>query len=252
MGGLAEGVLARRWVLATPTSTAKRLLAQDHGPERVHRSLPTLPGMLSEPPGADPHAGWCGRGQGEPGLYPMYARHDQRLGGGSPLWRLMAPTTSQWQLRRREAGWEGSRRRNRDPRNTWRIAAARGRVGCAYKARRSGRASIAWRSPMSIKGPSCRRGGCAVKAVGLIRGDLRGCLRMPVRWMSTVRRVVRDGGVREGVARRGEVSRGRITSGDRYRWEGPNAKPSAKTFVLVVVALIAANPARGLAGRVRR
>ena len=70
--------------------------------------------------------------------------------------------------------------------------------------------------------------------------------------MSTVRRVVRDGGVREGVARRGEVSRGRITSGDRYRWEGPNAKPSAKTFVLVVVALIAANPARGLAGRVRR
>ena len=25
--------------------------------------------MLSEPPGADPHAGWCGSGQGEPGLY---------------------------------------------------------------------------------------------------------------------------------------------------------------------------------------
>ena len=32
--------------------------------------------MLSEPPGADPHAGWCGRGQGEPGLYPI------RGGGG--------------------------------------------------------------------------------------------------------------------------------------------------------------------------
>jgi hypothetical protein len=27
--------------------------------------------MLSEPPGADPHAGWCGRGQGEPGPYPI-------------------------------------------------------------------------------------------------------------------------------------------------------------------------------------
>ena len=27
--------------------------------------------MLSEPPGADPHAGWCGRGQGKPGLYPI-------------------------------------------------------------------------------------------------------------------------------------------------------------------------------------
>jgi hypothetical protein len=35
-------------------------------------------------------------------------------------------------------------------------------------------------------------------------------------------------------------------------WEGPNAKPSVRTFVLVVVALTAANPARGLAGKVRR
>jgi hypothetical protein len=67
-----------------------------------------------------------------------------------------------------------------------------------------------------------------------------------------VRGVVRDGGAREGVARCGEVSRGRITSGDRYRWEGPNAKPSVRTFVLVVVASIAANPFGGLAGRVRR
>jgi hypothetical protein len=37
---------------------------------RVHRPLPPLPGMLSEPPGADPHAGWCGRRRGEPGAYP--------------------------------------------------------------------------------------------------------------------------------------------------------------------------------------
>ena len=71
MGGVAEGLLARRRVLATPTRAAERLLAQDHGPERVHRPLPPFPGMLSEPPGADPHAGWCGRGQGEPGLYPI-------------------------------------------------------------------------------------------------------------------------------------------------------------------------------------
>ena len=54
----------------------ERLLAQDHRPERVPRSLPPFPGMLSEPPGADPHAGWCGRGQGKPGLYPI------RGGGG--------------------------------------------------------------------------------------------------------------------------------------------------------------------------
>jgi hypothetical protein len=57
-----------------------------------------------------------------------------------------------------------------------------------------------------------------------------------------VRGVVRDGGAREGIARCGEVSRGRITSGDRYRWEGPNVKPSVRTFVLVVIASIAANP----------
>jgi hypothetical protein len=35
-------------------------------------------------------------------------------------------------------------------------------------------------------------------------------------------------------------------------WEGPNAKPSVRTFVLVIVARTAANPARGLAGKVRR
>src|SRR5205807_3074931 len=70
MGGVAEGLLARRRILATPTGPAERLLAHDRWPERVHRPLPPFPGMLSEPPGADPHAGWCGRGQGEPGLYP--------------------------------------------------------------------------------------------------------------------------------------------------------------------------------------
>ena len=35
-------------------------------------------------------------------------------------------------------------------------------------------------------------------------------------------------------------------------WEGPNAKPSAGTFVLAAVVLIAANPVRGLIGRVQR
>jgi hypothetical protein len=34
-------------------------------------------------------------------------------------------------------------------------------------------------------------------------------------------------------------------------WEGPNAKPSVRTFVLVIVALTAANPFGGLAGRGR-
>ena len=71
LGGVAEGILAHRWFLAAPTSDAKRLLAQVTRPERIPRPLPRFPGMLSEPPGADPHAGWCGRGQGKPGLYPI-------------------------------------------------------------------------------------------------------------------------------------------------------------------------------------
>jgi hypothetical protein len=66
------------------------------------------------------------------------------------------------------------------------------------------------------------------------------------------RGVVRDGGVREGVARCGEVSRGRSTSGIDDRWKGPNAKPSVRTSVLVIVAMTAANPFGGLAGRVQR
>ena len=178
---------------------------------------------------------------------PVCAQHDQQLGGASPLWRLMAPTTSQWQLRRREAGWEGSRRRSRDPRNTWPLATVA--AGCAYEAWRSGRAGSAWRSPMSIKGPLRRRGGCAVKVAGLTWGDLHGCPRCPVR--RVVRGVVRDGRGREPLARCGEVSRGRTTSRDRVMgWEGPNAKPRPRTCVLAMIALTAANPVRGLAGGV--
>jgi len=165
----------------------------------------------------------------------------------------MAPTTSQWQLRRREAGWEGSRRRNRDPRNTWLVATVA--AGCAYEAGRSGRAGrLPVRAslhheakPDVIKGPFRKRDGCAMKVVGLTRGDLRGCSGMPGHaWRA--RRVGRDGDAREGVARRGEVSRGRITSGIDCRWEGPNAKPRCRTLVLVGWTLIAANPARGLGG----
>jgi hypothetical protein len=123
------------------------------------------------------------------------------------------------------------------------------RAGCAYEAGRSGRAGSAWRSPMSIKGPSRRRDGCAGKAVGLIRGDLHGSPRCPsasfgafVGWCGTARVVRRWLAVEksaEAVLPAGIVDGG---------WEGPNAKPSAKTFVLVIVALTAANPSGGLSG----
>jgi len=122
-------------------------------------------------------------------------------------------------------------------------------VGCAYKAGRSGRVCSHEAKPDAIKGPFRKRGGCAMKVVGLTLGDLHGCPRCPVR---LVRGVVRDGDAREGVARRGEVSRRRSTSGIVDRWEGLNAKPSVRTFVLVIVALTAANPFVGLAGRVQR
>src|SRR4029453_4108584 len=112
LGGLAEGLLARRRLLATPDRPTQRLLAQDHRPEGVPRPLPPPPGMLSEPPGADrtpggvggaraslapprveagaggtsdqaatPRGararGWGGGGRGGPAPYPI------RCGGGS-------------------------------------------------------------------------------------------------------------------------------------------------------------------------
>ena len=164
----------------------------------------------------------------------VYAGHVQPLGGASPLWGLMTPTTSRGQLRRREAGWEGSRRRSRDSRDTNRIG------GGAVRA-----SQHAMAKPDAIKGPSRKCGGCAVKVAGLIPGDLLGCRGMPVRCASAVRRVGSDGGGREAAARWGEVSRGRSTGGDRDRREGPNAKPSVRTSVLVAVAVIAANPLFG-------
>ena len=66
-----------------------------------------------------------------------------------------------------------------------------------------------------------------------------------------VRGVVRDDRGREALARRGEVSRRHSTGGIVGRWEGLNAKPRRKTLVLVGWTLKAANPVRGLAGRVR-
>ena len=44
-------------------------------------SIPTaVSGMLSEPPGADPHAGWCGARRGELGAYPISRRRYEGFG----------------------------------------------------------------------------------------------------------------------------------------------------------------------------
>ena len=170
------------------------------------------------------------------------ARHDQQLGGASPLWRLMALTTSQGQLRRRETAWGGGRRRSRDPRNTWR------RGNCVLRVE----GGAVWASlhrpakPDAIKGPFRKRGGCAMTVAGLTLGGLRGCPSCPAR---VDRGVVRDGRGREASVRRGAVSSGRSTGGIDRRREGPNVKPRRRTSVLAGWTMKAANPARGLVGR---
>src|SRR5690242_8866535 len=50
-----------------------------------------------------------------------YARHGRSLGGESPLEEEVVLTPGRRQLRRREAGWEGSPRRIPAPRNTNRV-----------------------------------------------------------------------------------------------------------------------------------
>src|ERR1039457_6454795 len=50
-----------------------------------------------------------------------YARHGRSIGGESPLEEEVVLTPSRRQLRRREAGWGGSPRRNSAPRNTNRV-----------------------------------------------------------------------------------------------------------------------------------
>ncbi len=144
----------------------------------------------------------------------------------------MAVNTSQWQLRRREAGWEGSRRRNRDLRNTNRIEG-----GTVWASR------LRATKPVVIKRSFRKCGGCAMKVAGLIRGDLYRCSRCLV---LMVRGVVRDGWGQKVLARCGEVSRRHSTGGIVVRREGLNAKSRRRTFVLAGCALKAANPVRGL------
>src|SRR5450755_4469118 len=50
-----------------------------------------------------------------------YARHGRSIGGESPLEEEVVLTPSRRQLRRREAGWEGSPRRIPAPRYTNRV-----------------------------------------------------------------------------------------------------------------------------------
>ena len=101
----------------TPPTVAGVRLAASHlplarplglgQPRWNHRRAQASPGLARVKPnagGEERRRAVCGKT-----ACTEYARHDQQLGGASPLWRLMAPTTSRWQLLSREAGWEGSR-----------------------------------------------------------------------------------------------------------------------------------------------
>ncbi len=132
----------------------------------------------------------------------------------------MAPTTSRSQLRRREAGWEGRWRRNRDPRDTNRIGGGAARASLHDTAK-----------PVAIKRPQRKCGGCAGKVSWLIPGGLSEC---------RPRRKSPDPGRREAAGHPTGVSRGR-SSGGIVRREGPNAKPRQSAPVLAEAT--AANPA---------
>src|SRR5450755_381170 len=86
-----SGVGSSRWASPRATRTSGRARARATGASRAlqsstaHCRPPTGPtrawkgssnptavsGMPSEPPGADPHAGWCGGRRGKPGAYPI-------------------------------------------------------------------------------------------------------------------------------------------------------------------------------------
>lgn len=132
----------------------------------------------------------------------------------------MTPITSRSQLRRREVGWEGRWRRNRDPRDTNRI-----RGGTVW-ASLQGTAK-----PVVIKGPSRKCGGCAGKVFWLIPGGLSECRaerKLPVP------------GCRKAAGHPAGVSRGR-SSGEIVCREGPNVK--SRRSMPVLAKTTAANPA---------
>jgi hypothetical protein len=101
---------------------------------------------------------------GRPTAGLEYARHGRSLGGESPLEEEVVLTPSRRQLRRREAGWEGSPRRIPAPRNTNRVEGGAIWVSLLKKVK-----------PDTIKGSSRRRGGRRGKVIVLIRGGLPGC-----------------------------------------------------------------------------
>ena len=151
---------------------------------------------------------WCARVFAR-AFHSSYARHEQSLGGESPLGETVVLTPSRRQRRHCEVGSGGSRRRNPAPRNTNRIRGATMWMSWQRTAKSA-----------TTKTSFRRCGGGRGKAAVLIRGDLS---RRRVRVM--FQPSPHDRRRSDAAVDPAEVSRGH--SSDAHRHEGPNVKPRA-------------------------
>jgi len=113
---------AARHRLKLAAESRATFLRASPAPARRNDLLPLL-GVGAPVPGGRPSAepgGGRASGAAE-GRRLEYARHGRSIGGESPLEEEVVLTPSRRQLRRREAGWEGSPRRIPAPRNTNRV-----------------------------------------------------------------------------------------------------------------------------------
>ena len=176
----------------------------------------------------------AGRPEGRPArvVRPAWAA---ARGCESPV-AQMTVTTSRGQLRHREVGWGGSRRRSRDLTDRNRIE---GGAGWASRQRTA--------KPVVIKRPSRKCGGCATKVAVLIRGDLHGCSGMPDQ---RGRRVEGTAAIVRSLLAVEKSAAAVVPAGiGLVAGKGQTQSRGRGTFGLVGVAVSAAIPARGLGGR---
>jgi hypothetical protein len=122
--------------------------------------------QLLEPPGADPHAGWCGRGEAErPPPIPIAPSMGALLRVKVPS-RVGHNERSEAQLHEGDRVWGGSVERNCGPMDKNRIE---GGADQGERARN--------REALVTKGRRRKSGGRAVKECVLTWGDLALCLK---------------------------------------------------------------------------
>jgi hypothetical protein len=91
-----------------------------------------------------------------PGPRTLCARHGVDAGGASPLRALVMGMASRRQLRRREAGWRGSRTPSSEPTNRNRIQGRHGGVTRQWTGRRL---TLIWNHSAKVNAPRRERRG---------------------------------------------------------------------------------------------